>query len=219
MTGIGTGVGKTLCSAIVVEALKAHYWKPVQAGLAYPTDSEFIGKYTSIDYEHIYNETYRLFIPASPHVSARRQRVVVKIDDILQQYAWIRKASHPHHLVIEGAGGVMVPLNEAHFMIDLMQALQAKVIIVSKNYLGSINHSMMTAETLIKRKIPVLGWIFNGDYRKYEEDIVRWSGFPKIGRINEEKLIDQALVRRYARRFRRPLQELLSTRNDQSRTP
>jgi len=178
VTGIGTGVGKTMVSAILARALEADYWKPVQAGFADGTDSEWVATRLAGTSCTIHPEVYRLAMPASPHIAARAEGITIDIKKICDQIP----IKNPN-LLIEGAGGLLVPLNEHEFVADLIKALNAKVILISRNYLGSINHSLLTARVCREWQIPVIGWIFNDQYLDYEEEIVQWSNFPKIASI------------------------------------
>lgn len=188
ITGIGTGVGKTIVSAIVTEALEADYWKPVQAGEESGTDSRQVQSLISNKTSIVHPEVYKLTLPASPHIAARAESKKIDIDTIIAAYEKIQSSSK--RLVIEGAGGVMVPLNEHHFVIDLIEALQAKVILVSKNYLGSINHSLLTASVCRSRNLDILGWVFNDRFMDYESEIVHWSGYKKLASIPFADQID-----------------------------
>jgi dethiobiotin synthetase len=178
ITGIGTGVGKTMVSAILARALEADYWKPVQAGYENGTDSQWVADLLAGTSSVVHPEVYRLAMPASPHIAARAEGVTIDIKKICDQIPIINR-----NLLIEGAGGLLVPLNEHEFVADLIKALNAKVILVSRNYLGSINHSLLTARVCREWQIPVIGWIFNDQYLDYEEEIVQWSNFPKIASI------------------------------------
>lgn len=209
MTGIGTGVGKTLCSAVVVEALKADYWKPIQSGLDETTDSETVASLLSNDQTRIWPEAFKLQTPASPHLAARIDNVRISLEEL---QACFEANYHPdRYLVVEGAGGLLVPLNETDFFPDLIRELEARVIVVSSQYLGNINHSMLTAEVLRHRGLPLLGWIFNGTYHVNEEDIIRWSGLKKLGRIEQEEVLHAGVVRQYADRLRPALLEALAS--------
>lgn len=196
VTGIGTGIGKTLVSAILVQALDADYWKPVQAGSEPDTDAERIRKWVGNPAPVIHPELYLLKLAASPHIAAREENLHIDLDIIRERYLKITDGmkmrenstsggdnDHDKFLIIEGAGGLLVPLNEDEFVLDLIKKLNARVILVSRNYLGSINHSLLTARICATEKISVLGWIFNDQYLNYEEEIVRWSGFPRIASI------------------------------------
>jgi dethiobiotin synthetase len=178
ITGTGTDVGKTLVAAIVAEALQADYWKPVQAGYENGTDSLWVQQMLSNKKSVIHPELYKLIMPASPHIAAAAEQKEIKIKKII---AHLPKTKNK--LIIEGAGGLMVPLNNKELIIDLIKKLQAKVIIVSKNELGSINHSLLTAAVLKKEKINVAGWIFTEEYQNYEREIGEWSGYPVIASI------------------------------------
>ena len=181
ITGIGTGIGKTLVAAVITEKLQAGYWKPVQAGFDGGTDSQWMQSMLTNTRSIIYPELYQLRMPASPHIAAREENRHIDLSKIVEAARQIKASGEP--LVIEGAGGLMVPLNESEFVIDLIRALEAKVILVSRNYLGSINHSLLTARLCRQLGIPVLGWVFNDQYLDYEKEIVQWSGYPSLGSI------------------------------------
>lgn len=191
VTGTGTDVGKTLISAILVDALRADYWKPVQAGFSAGTDSEWVQKMAG-NGKNIHPEVYKLRLAASPHIAAREEGVTID----LQMIADRMPDAEP--LIIEGAGGLMVPLNDQEFVLDLVGALKLKVILVSKNELGSINHSLLTARVCRQSGLDVAGWIFNGSYLNYEDEIVRWSGIPKIASIPYGESIGRTFIREQA---------------------
>ncbi|MGN6355414.1 MAG: dethiobiotin synthase [Parafilimonas sp.] len=184
ITGTGTDVGKTVAAAILTEALEADYWKPVQAGFDAGTDSTCIQSLISNSYTTIHPETYKLKLPASPHIAAREEGIKIELSEIEKDYLKIinNRALTPH-LVIEGAGGLIVPLNENEFVLDLIKKLKAKVILVSRNYLGSINHSLLTAQVCKAHDVDVLGWVFNDHYMNYEDEIVQWSGYKKLASL------------------------------------
>ena len=191
ITGIGTGIGKTLISAIVAKALNAEYWKPIQAGYGDGTDSEWVK--SVVKNCTIHPESYKLRLAASPHIAAREEGLNISVQKIAREMP-----SKNRNLIIEGPGGLMVPLNDHEFVTDLIKALNVKVILVSRNYLGSINHSLTSSELCKQRNIPVIGWVFNDQYLSYEQDIVSWSGIPGIGsvpfcdKINELFITEQA---------------------------
>ncbi|SDH01523.1 dethiobiotin synthase [Chitinophaga filiformis] len=199
ITGIGTGVGKTVTSACVVEALQADYWKPVQTGLTEGTDTDTVKSLISNPVSVCHREAYCLEAPASPHLAARLEDVNINVKRILELAHSIQPSSRS--LVIEGAGGLMVPLTEQVFTIDFIQQLEAKVIIVAQNYLGSINHALLTAQVLRQRGIPVLGWIFSGEYHSNETEVIGWSGYPLLGRIPHTALVDRAFVKEQAEKL------------------
>lgn len=199
ITGIGTGVGKTIVSAIVAEALQADYWKPVQAGFDEGTDALLINDLISNAATIIHPEVYKLKLPASPHIAAREENLEIDLDKISEQYNQLKTKNSK--IVIEGAGGLLVPLNENEFILDLIKKLNAKVILVSRNYLGSINHSLLTATVCKQHNIDVLGWIFNDQYMHYEEEIVQWSGYKKLGSVSFASNIDRDFIKQQAKKL------------------
>ena len=201
ITGIGTDVGKTIASAIVVEALEADYWKPIQAGDIDNSDSYKIQRYISNDKTVIHNNSYKLNTPASPHYAA-------EVDGTKIELAKITEPKTSNNLVIEGAGGVLVPLNDADSIVDLIQK-EYKTIVVSRHYLGSINHTLLTIEALKSRKISVAGIIFSGDENKAtEEIIIKKTNCNYIGRIDNEPYFDANVISYYADKFRENLLRL-----------
>ncbi|WP_143306672.1 dethiobiotin synthase [Chitinophaga vietnamensis] len=208
ITGIGTGVGKTLVSAIVTEALQADYWKPIQSGLVDGTDTATVQALLSNPLSVCHEEAYRLQEPASPHLAARMENVVIDTSRIVARAAALQPRNRM--LVIEGAGGLMAPVNDQQFTIDLIRELEARVIIVSQNYLGSINHSMLTARMLQHTGVPVIGWVFSGAHHSNEEEIVQWSGIPRIGRVPQAAAVDKAFVREQAQLLSASLNSSLS---------
>lgn len=196
ITGTGTDVGKTLIASIVTEALQADYWKPVQAGFADGTDSLRIRDLISNDQTKIHPELYLLEMPASPHLSAPAEGKEIKIKEIIHHLPKTKS-----QLIIEGAGGLMVPLNKNKLILDLLKKLKTKVIIVSKNELGSINHSLLTAAVLKKEKIRVLGWIFTEEYQNYEEEIGEWSGYPVIASVKHLPVISKEIIKAEANKM------------------
>lgn len=179
ITGIGTDIGKTVISAILVEKLNAEYWKPIQAGNLNNSDSIFIKNQTNC--KMIHSEKFQLTQPMSPHAAAKIDNVEIKLSDFK-----IPKTKNP--LIIEGAGGLMVPINENELILDLIKYLDIEVIIISKNYLGSINHSLLTIEVLQKNNIKIKGLIFNGDSNPATEHIIqKLSGIPILGKVSNLK--------------------------------
>ena len=212
ITGIGTNVGKTVVSAIVTEALEADYWKPIQAGFETGTDALQVQSLISNTQTTIYPEVYKLQLSASPHIAARQEGVEINIHEIASRKSLIvnqQLSNINYNLIIEGAGGIMVPLNDTEFIIDLIEQLQDKVILVSRNYLGSINHSLLTANICKQRGIDVIGWIFNDQYLDYENEIVAWSSYPKIASIPFVEKVDKAFVVQQAKFIRLSLQQLI----------
>ena len=195
ITGIGTDVGKTIASAIITQSLEADYWKPVQAGDLDNSDSHKIQRYISNNKTVIHENSYKLNTPASPHLAAEIDGITIDLKKIIEP-------STDNHLIIEGAGGILVPLNDNDCVIDLIQS-DYKVILVSRHYLGSINHTLLTFETLKNRKIPVAGIVFSGDENKATEEIILSKTKAKfIGRIENEPYFDQNVIQYYADKFR-----------------
>lgn len=195
ITGIGTDVGKTVASAICVEAIEADYWKPIQAGDLDNSDSHKVKSYISNTQSQILENSYKLNTPASPHLAA-------ELDGISIDLKKINEPITDNHLVIEGAGGVFVPLNDTNCVIDLIKE-DYKVIVVSRHYLGSINHTLLTIEALKNRKINIAGIIFSGNENKASESIIlSKTGIKCIGRIEQEPYFDQNVIREYADLFR-----------------
>jgi len=195
ITGISTDVGKTITSAIVVEALEADYWKPVQAGDLDNSDSQKVKSQISNSKSQFYPNSYQLNTPASPHLAA-------EIDGIRIDLSQIQEPKTDNHLVIEGAGGIFVPLNEEDSIIDLIQP-NYKVIVVSRHYLGSINHTLLTIEAIRNRGFEVAGIIFSGSENKSTESLIlNKTKIKCIGRIDEEPYFDQNVIREYADLFR-----------------
>lgn len=198
ITGIGTDVGKTIASAIVVEALEADYWKPIQAGDLENSDSHKVQGLGKREKGKVFANSYALNTPASPHLAA-------ELDGITIDLKQIKEPKTNNHLVIEGAGGILVPLNDNDCIIDLIQK-DYKVIVVSRHYLGSINHTLLTVEALQNRNIAVAGIIFSGDENKPSEEIILKKTKTKfIGRIDNEPYFDQNVIRYYADKFRENL--------------
>jgi dethiobiotin synthetase len=190
VTGIDTDSGKTLVSAILCEALKADYWKPVQAGL--PRDSETVQHLLTNKISRIHPEAYLLKTPVSPHASAKIDGVSISLDRI-------QVPKTPNSLVTEGAGGCLVPLNDRDFVIDLVNLCKAEVILVADLYLGSINHTLLTVEALRKRTLPVRGIIFNGPPNPESERIIlHHTQLPLLLHVEREENITAAVVQKYA---------------------
>jgi dethiobiotin synthetase len=196
VTGIGTGIGKTFISAILTEAWNADYWKPVQCGNLEDSDSHFVKRMISNSSSTIHPEGFRLREPMSPHAAAKAEGVKIHLKDF-------DLPETKRTLVIEGAGGILVPLNDKKLVIDLIKKLDTEVIIIIKNYLGSINHSLLTIEAAKKRKLKIAGIIFNGDpVPSSEEIILKHSKLPLIGRVMQEPVIDPSIVSKYATLFK-----------------
>ncbi len=201
ITGIGTDVGKTIASSIIVEALEADYWKPIQAGDLENSDTNKVEKYVSNSTTKFHKNAYALQTPASPHLAAEIDGITIELNKIIEP-------TTSNHLVVEGAGGIYVPLNNSDCVIDLIQP-DYKVIVVSRHYLGSINHTLMTIEILKSRNLNVAGIVFSGDENKATESIIlEKTNVPMIGRIDTEPYFDQNVIKYYADLFRENLLNL-----------
>jgi dethiobiotin synthetase len=201
ITGIGTDVGKTVAAAIVTQALEADYWKPVQAGDLDHSDSHKVRAMVSNDKSVFHPNAFALNTPASPHLAAELDGITIDLKNVVEPKT-------NNHLVVEGAGGVLVPLNDKDCVVDLIQK-DHKVIVVSRHYLGSINHTLLTIEALQNRKIKVAGIIFSGDENKATEDIILIkTGVKCIGRIDNEPYFDANVIAYYSDKFRENLLNL-----------
>ncbi|NVK66620.1 MAG: dethiobiotin synthase [Flavobacteriales bacterium] len=191
ITGIGTDVGKTVVSAIVAEALQATYWKPVQAGDLDNSDSIKVEKLTQN--VTVLPEAFRLNEPMSPHAAAALDGVEILPENL-------NLPSVNGNLIVEGAGGLLVPINSEGFLYaDAFAQWELPVIVVSRHYLGSINHTLMTIEVLKNRGIEIEGIIFVGNaHRTTEEVIMNNAGVRFIGRIPVVETVDQEFILRQA---------------------
>lgn len=191
VTGIDTDSGKTLASAILCEFLQADYWKPIQAGL--PRDTDTVQSLISNRRTFFHPEHYLLKMPASPHASAKAEGKTLSISDI-------KIPITNNRLIVEGAGGCLVPINEQDFVIDLAVKFNCTVILVADLYLGSINHTLLTANLLRQNKLNVKGIIFNGQSNAESERIIlHHTKFKKLLHILPERTINQETVKKYAK--------------------
>ena len=201
VTGIGTEVGKTIASAILTQALHADYWKPVQAGDLGNSDTDRIRSLVSDENTHFFPPAYALKHAMSPHAAAAFEEVEIDVDRI-------RRPQTSKNLVIEGAGGLLVPLNDSSSILDLISP-EVQVVLVSRHYLGSINHTLLSYECLTRRNLTCSGIIFNGDpVPSTEQIILKRTNLPMIGRIHEEPFFSRETVSRYAEIFEARLVEL-----------
>ncbi len=201
ITGIGTDVGKTIVSAIAVEALEADYWKPVQAGELEFSDSDKIRDLISNHRSRIFKNSYALKTPMSPHAAAAIDRITIELDKI-------NLPGTLNNIVIEGAGGLLVPLNDKETILDIIKN-DYKIIVVSRHYLGSINHTLLTIETLRSHGFEISGIIFSGKENKTTENIIeKLSGIMILGRIDEEEFFNKEVIKRYANSFKQVLEKL-----------
>jgi len=194
VTGIGTGIGKTVVAAILTESLKADYWKPIQSGDLDNSDTMKVKSLVCNEETVFHPERYRLTQPFSPHKSADLDGIEINISDF-------KLPETSNTLIIEGAGGLMVPLNNTHLMIDLIEKLNADVILVVRHYLGSINHTLLSLEALYSRNITIRAIIFNGDSDAYSEDVIKAHSkgeltiaIPQLLSLNKQTVASQSIV-------------------------
>lgn len=196
VTGIGTEVGKTVVAATLVEALAADYWKPVQSGDLDFSDTAKVQQWTTPGLAIFHPERHRLQQPLSPHAAAAIDGVKIELTDFT-----LPLTSRP--LIVEGAGGLMVPLNSRHTMLDLIAHLALPVILVSRHYLGSINHTLLSLAALQQRGIPLAALIFNGPPHPSTEEAIEqlggvqaWFRMPELPQIDQHHLSEVATVLR-----------------------
>ena len=193
VAGIGTDTGKTVASAILCKALNADYWKPVQAGDLENTDSHKVKKW--VPDTHIHPEAYRLNTPMSPHGAAA-------IDGIIIEENQIKIPATTNDLVIELAGGLMVPLRNDYLIIDWVASSGLPVVLVADYYLGSINHTLLSLSAIKQRNIPLLGIVFNGEKNTSTFDVIMHrSGAKCLLEIDREEQINEKIVSSYAKQF------------------
>jgi dethiobiotin synthetase len=190
ITGIDTDSGKTLVSAILCEALQADYWKPIQAGT--PRDADAVSSLVTSNTLKAYPETHLLKTPASPHAAAKIDNIHISLSDF-------KIPESDNTIIIEGAGGCLVPINDHEFVIDIISHLKTEVILVADLYLGSINHTLLTIEALRNRNLIIKGIIFNGESNPESERIILLHSKLKcLLRIAKENTVDKHTVKKYA---------------------
>lgn len=193
IAGIHTGIGKTICSAVICQALGYDYWKPVQAGELDHSDSIFIKKNVTNKNCMVHPESYKLTIPASPHYAAALDGVEIKPEHIVSPQT-------NNKLVIETAGGIMSPLSDSFLNIDLMAQLNLPTILVSNNYLGSINHTLLTVAAMQQRNIPVKGLVFSGkEFTSTREFILQYTRLPLLFSIPQFDEISSGIIAEFAK--------------------
>lgn len=196
VSGTDTGIGKTVFAAALTHALRAHYWKPVQSGLEEETDSETVQRLAGVPQARILPEAYRLKLPASPHLSAR-------LENIMINPALLLPPQTDRPLVIEGAGGLLVPLTERVVFADIFARWQIPLILCARTSLGTINHTLLSLDALRHRAIPVHGVVFIGDEnRESQEIIVSLGAVRQLGRLRHlKKMTSKALHQAFADQF------------------
>ncbi|MFN8114532.1 MAG: dethiobiotin synthase [Bacteroidia bacterium] len=170
ITGIGTNVGKTVVSAFLTEALQADYWKPIQSGVVEGKDSDTVKSLITNTKSIFHPETYLLKEPLSPHFAAKLDGVEIELDKIKSQFLNLSLSlraelrSKAQHLIIEGAGGLLVPINDTHYVIDIAKQFDCEIILVISNYLGCINHSLLSIDYLLRNQFKLKALVFNGTF-------------------------------------------------------
>lgn len=193
VAGIGTEIGKTLISAIFTQALQADYWKPIQSGNPEDADALFIKKMTRLPDLKVWDSSYVLSQPLSPHTAAEIDGITIDLEKIQ-----LPQTNKP--LIVELAGGILVPINDHQTNLDLIKKLALPVLLVSKNYLGSINHTLLTYQLLKENKIPMLGIVFNGPSNPSgEKFILNYTHLPVVLRVHQEREISPETIIRYAK--------------------
>ncbi len=200
ITATDTDVGKTVFSAALVEALKAHYWKPIQAGLEDETDLETVKRLTNASQERLHPETYRLKTPCSPHFAAEIDGITIDPQKLL-----IPKFPNSENipLIIEGAGGLLVPLTNTHLQIDQFKIWGQPIILCARTKLGTINHTLLSVEAIKNRGLPLLGIVFIGDTNtNTEQTIANFTGARILGTLPiQSPLNKDTLAKAFARHF------------------
>lgn len=200
VAGIGTEVGKTIASAVICEALNANYWKPVQAGDLHHSDSHKVEQLTSNTFIH--TEAYRLNHPMSPHAAAERDDLQIEPEKLIVPLT-------DNHLVVELAGGLMVPLSKDYMNVDWVKSINYPVVLVANYYLGSINHTLLTWELLKARKIPVLGFIFNGEKNQESHDVIlHYTQSECLLEMQQEQEINLKMIQKYAEKIKPQLHKI-----------
>ncbi|MFN4894532.1 MAG: dethiobiotin synthase [Pseudomonadota bacterium] len=191
VAGIGTDVGKTVASAVLCELLKADYWKPVASGTDDgPVDHEVLPTLLQSPDGRIHPPRYVFGRSLSPHVAAALEGRTVEIKQLLELPRTTKR------LVIELAGGVLVPLNDHQTNLDILKAWRFPVVVVSRHYLGSINHTLLTVGVLKAHDLPIAGILFNGDELPDTERIIaKMAGVPVLGRLPRLASVNEAAVR------------------------
>jgi dethiobiotin synthetase len=197
VTGTDTGIGKTLVSAMLMLGLKSHYWKPIQSGIAEGSDTDWIRRITEFSDEYFFKERYLLNEPLSPHAAALIDGIKIELSEITAP------GDGDQPLIIEGAGGVMVPLNDKHMMLDLIKKLALPAILVSRSGLGTINHSLLTINCLRQAGVSIAGVIMNGSLNKSNRAAIENYGqVPVLAEIEPiQKVSRQSLLEIFEHNF------------------
>lgn len=196
VVGIGTEIGKTVASAVLVEATGADYWKPIQSGSEAQTDTQTVASLVTPLAERVfYPEAYRLVAPLSPHAAAELEGVSINPASIT-----LPATTRP--LVVELAGGLLVPLTYDFLNLHLIKQLGLPVVVVANYYLGSINHTLLTVEVLKQAQVPIHGIIFNGTCVPASQKVIlSYTQLPLLGEIAQHELLSPAVIRQEAQKL------------------
>ena len=184
LTGTDTEVGKTVICAWLMLHYQYHYWKPIQSGMDSP-DTKTIQKITGFDNSYFFSPAYELQQPLSPHESAKRDGIEIELTNFLFP-------GKEEKIIVEGAGGILVPINEKHFIADIINLLKLPILLVARSGLGTINHTLLTVSELKKRNLPLQGIILNGERNQSnKEAIEKYSGVPVVSELEPLKTLDK----------------------------
>lgn len=196
VTGIHTDVGKTVTAAILAEALQAYYWKPIQCGM--PKDRDWVEKMLT-NKDRCLPERYCFQLAASPHLAAREEGLEISSCDFMPPF-------RDEPLIIEGAGGLLAPINSSESFADLASQWQAKWVVVHRHYLGSFNHFLLTLESMRARNLPLLGVVFNGQGdQQTEEMLLKRAQAPCLGRMAWQREITKEFIHKTAESWKTTL--------------
>ena len=199
ITGIDTNVGKTVISAILAEGLEADYWKPIQCGISDGTDVKEMSKMISNSKTKIHPEAYSFAAPVSPHLAAAIENKKIDVKNI-------KLPTTTNSLIIEGAGGMMVPVSKNNYVIQMARELDAEVILVIRNYIGCINHSLLSIDYLLRNKYKIKGLRLNGNFDPLvEEAITSYSDVPVLAKFAEQTVIDKNKIKELASSVKKEL--------------
>jgi dethiobiotin synthetase len=207
VSGTGHGIGKTVVSAVIAEALEADYWKPIETAHDGGADSEWVKQNITNNRTVIHPEVYRFKQDVSPYYAAKKEGIKISLEKIFAAYCLLPSSNKT--LVVEGTGGLIVPLNETEFVSDLVRVLNARVILVSADSPDSINHSLLTSKMTRQKNLRVLGWVFNNGNSNHYDDIARWSGFPRVGSIPKLESINKDIIAQVASTIKQNIIQVL----------
>ena len=179
ITGTDTNVGKTVLSALLVAALDANYWKPIQTGSIEGTDRDSVRRFAEVGDDRVLPEAYIFEPPVSPHLAAREAGARIRLDDLPWPPAAATSAPE-RPWIVEGAGGALVPINESETMIDLMRRIGLPVVIAARTSLGTINHTLLTLAALHAAELPVHGVVLIGDQNRENRDTIEKFGHVRV---------------------------------------